>query len=334
MNKEISIVIIGRNEESSLADCITAAQSAADQIGGAEIIFVDSASTDNTVKVAESHGVSILALASDQKLCPSAGRFAGANVASGEFILFLDADTLLYRDFLPAAIDHFRNNPDVGGANGRIDDLNEAGEVLENIEERYDDIAETKWLRGPCCFYRRKALLEVGSFNPDIAMEEEAELGLRLVSGGWKLHLIPIKMACHTRCYHVQTLASVLNTFKRDIVSGRLGEITKTIVYAFKAGNGFAFCWLRLKTTIIFLAWIISLLVCILLPLEFKPVLLAAGLTTLGAIAILYKKRSPKQAFLFVPNKILSLIDIAFGITKVRLIKPDPAPGPTSEHAQ
>ncbi len=64
------------------------------------------------------------------------------------------------------------------GVNGRIDDLNENGERLDGVEDRYDDIADVKWLRGPCCFYRRRALMECGSFDPQLAMEEEAELGL------------------------------------------------------------------------------------------------------------------------------------------------------------
>ena len=49
MKNKISIVIIGRNEEQSIRKCLTAASTAAEQIGGAEIIFVDSASTDKTV---------------------------------------------------------------------------------------------------------------------------------------------------------------------------------------------------------------------------------------------------------------------------------------------
>lgn len=172
MNYRVSIVIIGRNEEQAIGKCLNAALSAAEQIGGAEVLFVDSASTDATVSVAQSYGVRILSLKPDWKLTPSAGRFVGSHYAQGEFVLFLDADTLVYRDFLSDAIEHFENNPDVGGINGNIDDLNEKGELLPDIEERYDAAANVKWLRGPCCFYRREALRKVGSFNPYVAVEE------------------------------------------------------------------------------------------------------------------------------------------------------------------
>ncbi len=314
--------MIGRNEAGSIAACIDAAQGAADQIGGAEMIFVDSASSDDTVEIVRSRGVRVLCLRPDSKLCPSAGRYIGSQYAAGEYILFLDADTLLYEDFLVRAIAHFDGDPSLGGVNGRLDDLNERGELLEGVEDRYDHIADVKWLRGPCCFYRKTALLDVGSFNPHAAMEEEAELGLRLISAGWRLKLVPIPMACHTRCYHLQTIGSLITTFKRDVDSGRLGEISRTIAYAFKAGNGLAFCWLRLKTTIIFLVWLALLVSTLLLPAYLSPGLVALALIVLGLFAVFARKRSVRQTLLFVPNKIFCIIDILAGAGKLSLTPP------------
>ncbi len=85
MNEKVSIVIIGRNEERSIGKCLSAALSAAEQIGGAEIIFVDSASTDNTVSIVQSYGVRVLSLKPEWKLTPSAGRFVGSHYAQGDF---------------------------------------------------------------------------------------------------------------------------------------------------------------------------------------------------------------------------------------------------------
>ncbi len=317
MNHKISIVVIGRNEERGIGQCVGAALAAAEQIGGAEIIFVDSASTDNTVSVVQSFGVRVLSMKPEWKLSPSAGRFVGSHYANGDFILFLDADTLVYRDFLPAALEHFQNNPQIGGINGRLDDLNEKGKHLTDVEERFDEITDVQWLRGPCCFYRREALLEAGSFNPHLAVEEEAELGLRLIKNGWKLQIIPLPMACHTRCYHLQTGKSIILTFKRDIVVGRLGELTKTVAYAFKEGNGLAFCRLRLKTTIIFTVWLFLSILCFFLPASFYPSGVFFLLLITGSLAVFSKKRSLKQTLLFIPAKFLCFIDMLAGLPKI-----------------
>lgn len=317
MNDKVSIVIIGRNEERDIGRCVGAALAAAEQIGGAEIIYVDSASTDKTISVVQSFGVRVLALQPDAKLSPSAGRFVGSQYASGDFILFLDADTLIYKNFLPAALEHFRHHADVGGVNGFIDDLNEKGEVMIDVEERFDAATNVKWLRGPCCFYRAEAMRKAGSFNPHLAMEEEAELGLRLLKNGWRLNLIPLPMACHTRFYHGQTIKSLISTLKRDVVTKRLGEITKTIGYAFKEGNGLIFCWLRLKTAIVFLVWLFLLSLCLLLPETFYPGVVFFTLVLLGGLAIFRKKRSFSQTLLFIPSKLLIFIDILAGFHKI-----------------
>jgi len=264
----------------------------------------------------------VLPLDSTLRSCPSAGRFWGSQHAKGEFILFLDADTLLFSDFLPVAIKYFEDTPTLGGINGYMDDLNAAGEKLSDIEERSTEILDVKWLRGPCCFYRTKALREVGSFDPNLAVEEEGELGLRLATSGWRLTIIPQLMACHTRCYHGQSIEAVISTFRRDIKSKRLGEITRTIASAFRAGNGFAFCWLRLRTTILFLVWVMAITACLFLPEDLHPWIAAPSLIISGAIVILIKKRSLSQTLLFVPSKILNLVDLLAGLNKIILKNP------------
>ena len=280
---------------------------------------MDSASTDNTVAIVQSFGVRVLSLKPEWKLTPSAGRFVGSHYAQGDFILFVDADTLVYKDFLPAALEHFQNNPKVGGINGRLDDTTEAGELLSDVEERFDGVADVKWLRGPCCFYRKESLEKAGSFNPHLAVEEEAELGLRLIKNGWKLQIIPVPMACHTRCYHMQTLESIISIFKRDIVSKRLGELTSTIAYAFKEGYGLAFCWIRLKTTIVFFVWLLLLSLCFFLPEFIYPKTVFLSIIILGMLAIFGKKRSLSQTMLFIPAKLLNFIDILAGFHKISI---------------
>jgi glycosyltransferase involved in cell wall biosynthesis len=333
MNHRVSIVIIGRNEEQAIGKCIGAALTASEQVGGAEIIFVDSASTDDTVSIAQSCGVRVLSLKPHWKLTPSAGRFVGSYYAQGEFVLFLDADTLIYKDFLTVAIEHFDNNPDLAGINGTIDDLNEKGELLPDIEERYSEVTNVKWLRGPCCFYRRAALQKVGSFNPYLAVEEEAELGLRLIKNGWLLQQIPLPMACHTRCYNVRTLQNIISTYKRDIISKRFGEITKTIGYAFSQGFGWGFCWLRLKTTIVFLAWLFLLSLSLFLPAYLHPKAVFSSIFILGLTAVFSKKRSIKQTLLFISDKIINFIDVLAGFHKIDLKDPSFYPLDVTEHA-
>jgi glycosyltransferase involved in cell wall biosynthesis len=327
MSGILSIVIIGRNEAAGLADCINAAHAAAAEVGGAEIIYVDSASTDASVEIASGLGCRVLSMRPEWKLCPSAGRFIGSRYASGEFILFLDADTHIYKGFLPRAIQHLRAEPSAAGINGRIDDLDENGQLLIDAEERHDTIADTKWLRGPACFYRRAPLMAVGSFNPHLPMEEEAELGLRLLKAGWRLQLMPVPMACHTRCFYWTTTADAVAIFRRDIALGRLGEITRTIAAAARHGNAWEFCLLRIRTTLQFVAWLALIILGSLVH-----VALSAGILAAGLALILIKKRSVAGTVAFILNKVFIMADVLAGIPKVAVPSSGSFPVDVIEH--
>ena len=77
-----------------------------------EIIVADGGSEDKTVKIAKNFGCKIV----DGGKSPAEGRNNGAEIAKGDLLLFLDADTLLPRDFFAKTFQEFkRRNLDVAG---------------------------------------------------------------------------------------------------------------------------------------------------------------------------------------------------------------------------
>jgi glycosyltransferase involved in cell wall biosynthesis len=105
---EVSIIVPARNEEASLADCL---QSLITQTGVAsEIIVVDDHSTDRTREIAESfvaRGKGIVRVIEAGPLPANwTGKnnaaTTGARAASGEWLLFTDADTV----HLPGSLAH------------------------------------------------------------------------------------------------------------------------------------------------------------------------------------------------------------------------------------
>lgn len=317
MTQRISIVIVARNEEAKIAECIRAANEAAAEIGGAEIIVADSASTDRTVAIALQLGATVVRLRPDWELSASAGRHVGTDFASSEFILFVDADTIVHRGFLTRALAEFASDAKLAGVCGHLDDANEGHDELLVFEDRSATATNVEWMRGGCCFYRRAAILEVGSFNPYLLAEEEAEIGIRLTRAGWKLRMIPVPMAVHTRCTEDLSGKSIFTHLRRLAFSGRFGGTTRTLGYAIKNGYGWQFCRLRMPTVIFFGIWLVLLIFLAVVPSYALHVAgFYAGL--LGFVAILFKKRSIKRAVLFLLAKFMYMINLIGGISKVR----------------
>lgn len=317
MNKKVSIVIIAKDEEGKIARCIKAARESAEEIGGAEIILSDSASSDKTVEIALEMGVKVLRLKPEWKLSASAGRYIGTHYASGDFILFVDADTLIYKEFLPKALAAFYENEKIAGVCGFLDDSVLGSEDLLVFEKRSEKTKDVKWLRGGCCLYRRKAVLEVGSFNPHLCEEEEADIGLRLKRAGWNLQMLPIPMAVHTRCMEELSRENIRHLLSRRIISGRIGGITRALGYAFKNGYGFEFCFLRIPTLIFFTIWITLILIMTVFLTTFWKIA-ALCLLVAGIVLIRLKKGDTRKTFWFFVLKTIGYFDLILGLAKLK----------------
>ena len=97
----LSIVIPTLNAASTLAACVERVQ------GASEILVVDGGSDDTTRDIAEAHGARVITAprGRGQQLA------AGAEAASGDWLLFLHADTLLGEGWREAAPVHMATSP-------------------------------------------------------------------------------------------------------------------------------------------------------------------------------------------------------------------------------
>ncbi len=119
MDVDVSFVIPARDEELLIASTI---QSIAIAVRNckitSEVIVVNDASTDTTAEIAESCGAKVI----DVELHNiGAVRNAGADVATGRLIFFLDADTQLPAKTLSAVLQAVENGAVGGGASVEFD---------------------------------------------------------------------------------------------------------------------------------------------------------------------------------------------------------------------
>jgi peptidoglycan/xylan/chitin deacetylase (PgdA/CDA1 family)/GT2 family glycosyltransferase len=188
----VSVVIPAYNEENYLPSCLESIRKQ-DYAGEYEVIVVDNASTDNTAKIALDWGAKVVY---ESKRSPACARQKGAEVATGEIIAFIDADTQAPAYWLSTFVSRFVREPETVVISGPYAycDAGKFTKITSYISNFFSIITDQLFRKvlnkggaiWGCNFaVRRSALLEVGGFDTSIKFYgEEYEFSLRLKRAG------------------------------------------------------------------------------------------------------------------------------------------------------
>ncbi len=192
----LSVVIIGRNEGERLTRCLQSVQTMRDPGGAFEIIYVDSASGDDSVLRADALGARVIEVKPER---PSAalGRNAGWREAKGEFVLFLDGDTVLDAGFVADSMVEF-GDPNVAVVWGHRREIHPE-------HSWFNRVLDLDWIYPPgvsafCggdAIMRRAVLAEVGGFDASLIAGEEPELCQRMRAKGYAILHVDRAMTGH-----------------------------------------------------------------------------------------------------------------------------------------
>jgi len=192
----LSVVIIGRNEGGRLTRCLESVQAMRDPGGEVEIIYVDSASSDDSATRAQALGARVIEVRPER---PSAalGRNAGWREAKGEFVLFLDGDTVLQADFVVDSMTEFADSK-VAVVWGHRREIH-PGQSL------FNRVLDLDWIYplGPSEFcggdaiMRRSALESVNGYDASLIAGEEPEMCQRFRALGYSILHVDRPMTGH-----------------------------------------------------------------------------------------------------------------------------------------
>ena len=207
----LSFIVPAYNEAQLLGRTLSAIEQAARAVRVAfEMIVVDDASVDRTAEVARAHGARVV-LANYRQI--AATRNAGAREAAGEWLVFVDADTIISEVVLRDAVAALGAGAVGGGCLVRFDGrVPRYGRVLIAV---ILPVYMALGLAAGCfLFCTRQAFDAVGGFDETLFAAEEAVMSRALRRLG-RFVLLRTRVVTSARKLRAHSTREVLGTLLR-----------------------------------------------------------------------------------------------------------------------
>jgi glycosyltransferase involved in cell wall biosynthesis len=200
MLPKVSIVIPGYNCAKTISQTLEACLKQDFSKENLEIIFVDDGSTDNTADIVHKFPVKYIR---QENSGPARARNRGWREASGEIILFTDADCRPEKDWIFSLIKNFEDSgiAAAGGSYGISNPQNFLARCIhtEIIWRHKKMPREVQALGSYNLAIPRRILQELNGFDENYLTSsgEDNDLCYRLMKKGYKLIFVPEALVCH-----------------------------------------------------------------------------------------------------------------------------------------
>ena len=194
----IGLIAIGRNEGDRLRRCLESVVGRADKV-----IYVDSGSTDDSVKMARSLGVEVAELDMTRPFTAARARNEGFRYLRKmspdlAYVQFVDGDCEVVAGWLEKAALFLYKHTDVVVVCGRRRERFPEHSLYNMLCDMEWDtsVGEARYCGGDAMM-RADALEDVGGYREDLIAGEEPELCVRLRAAGWKIWRLGEEMTLH-----------------------------------------------------------------------------------------------------------------------------------------
>jgi GT2 family glycosyltransferase/glycosyltransferase involved in cell wall biosynthesis len=212
----VSIVIACFNKAELTLDCLQSLQ-ATTEAALYEVILVDNGSTDATVNLGSAQSSRFRVVRNEENTGFGPACNQGAALARGEYILFLNNDTVLLPRWLEPLVDALDEDPALAAVQPKLlypdGRLNDAGGLVfgggepwvygkgspEPDAPQFSCRRAPDYASGACLLVRREAFTDVGGFDPRYAPAyyEDTDLSFALRAAGWKVLYEPASKVVH-----------------------------------------------------------------------------------------------------------------------------------------
>ena len=201
MEPTVSIVLIVRNGEDILSDCLDSISRLDYPKDKLEVVVVDNNSSDRTREIIKKYPFKYIF---ERKIGCAAARNKGIKESTGELVAFTDADCIVDKDWITNLVKGFEDKF-VGGCGGRF-----MSYKLQSLAEMYMDLSRFKdqeytmkmnnmrihsmshfpFIMGGNSCYPRKVLEQVGLFDDNFKWLDDVEISIKISTCNYRFKYI------------------------------------------------------------------------------------------------------------------------------------------------
>jgi glycosyltransferase involved in cell wall biosynthesis len=212
----ISVVIPVFNGAETLPVCLEAVANS--RYPAAECLVIDDGSTDGSALLAERMGAMVLSTGGRHG--PATARNLGARRASGDLLLFLDADVAVHPDAIARIAERFESEPGLDALIGAYDDAPAGAGFVSQFKNLMHAFVHRDGNRRAFSFWcgcgavKRVVFLEQGGLDESYRRPsiEDIEFGFRMLQSGRSLALDP-----EVQCKHLKVW-TLWNLVRTDVL--------------------------------------------------------------------------------------------------------------------
>ncbi len=215
---EVSAVVVNYNDKVHLKECLASLERSS-RNRTLEMIIVDNDSSDGSQEFIKSHFPRVKLISNRDNRGFAIASNQGIRESQGEFLLFLNTDTILQSEALGLMLDEMKIDLELGAVGPALlrgknryqvsfgNKVNFWSELIQKgFFNFYDKIRlkhdkgkrEVGWLSAACLMVRRKALEEANFFDENFFLYfEDIDLCFKLRQEGWKLLYLPKAQVFH-----------------------------------------------------------------------------------------------------------------------------------------
>ena len=221
IDPKVSIIIPHFNNFQIVNKCIESIQNI--NYKNYELIIVDNKSTDNSLELLYKKYKQYIIVESDSNLGYAGGCNLGATKASGEYLLFLNNETIHDAHFITYLIEEFNKNNNIASIQPKIRNLDKnkyfdyagasggyldylvypycRGRIFSNCEKdnsQYDSMVKVFWTSGTCFLTKKSIFEELDGFDCKLfAHMEEIDYCWKSYMAGYECWVQPKSIVYH-----------------------------------------------------------------------------------------------------------------------------------------